>query len=233
MAEGNCSVNGCDSVGKVTRGMCNKHYLRFKRYGDVNFVKMHKTPKGTKCKVEGCESLAVRKLMCTKHMRRVEAHGDPHFRKNATYGEPYKWVQEFLKDIPVTDDCIEWPWQRCRLGYGKLKATGHSVACAQAHRYILGKVQGDPVDPDMHCAHSCGNRGCVNPRHLRWATVAENMNDKRGHGTTGQKLTKETAVEIYQSTDSYKDLAAKYGISQPTISEIKNGRTWGWATEHE
>ena len=232
MADGNCKVKDCERTGRMQRGMCNMHYLRFKRYGDVNFVKMMKTPKGTRCNVEGCESLAVRKLMCNKHHRRVEAHGDPHYRVNATYGEPYQRVLEYLRNLPSTDECAEWPFQRCPLGYGKLRATGHDVISTQAHRYIFSKIHGEPEDKSLHCAHKCGNRACVNPRHLRWATVIENAHDRRIHGTSGHKLDKRKARKIYQATGPYKDIAERYDVSQPTVSEIKNGRTWSWATGH-
>lgn len=34
-----CNVNGCKSITtKGAFGMCGKHYARFKRYGDVNYV---------------------------------------------------------------------------------------------------------------------------------------------------------------------------------------------------
>lgn len=33
-----CSVEGCDSSFRMKSGMCNKHYLRWKRYGDTSVV---------------------------------------------------------------------------------------------------------------------------------------------------------------------------------------------------
>ncbi len=36
MIKKQCSVDGCEWVGKVTRGFCQKHYLRFMTHGDVS-----------------------------------------------------------------------------------------------------------------------------------------------------------------------------------------------------
>lgn len=41
----NCLVDGCHSKA-LARGWCNKHYLRWKKHGDVNVLKQRKTPKG-------------------------------------------------------------------------------------------------------------------------------------------------------------------------------------------
>lgn len=47
------------------------------------------------------------------------------------------------------------------------------------------------------------------------------------------KLTKEQALEIYRSTDKQMDLAKRFGVSQTTVSIIKNGDAWGWLTKDE
>lgn len=47
------------------------------------------------------------------------------------------------------------------------------------------------------------------------------------------KLTKEQAVEIYQSTDSIDNLMLKYNVSKSTIRGIKNGSIWNIYTNHK
>lgn len=43
-----CSVNGCKTVERyLRRGMCQKHYLRWKKYGDTSIVNYHGRPAGT------------------------------------------------------------------------------------------------------------------------------------------------------------------------------------------
>lgn len=34
-----CAVAGCDSAGRMNRGLCWKHYTRLRRHGDVHAVK--------------------------------------------------------------------------------------------------------------------------------------------------------------------------------------------------
>ena len=36
---GACSVDGCDRVGTLRRGMCSKHYQRWLAHGDPDIVK--------------------------------------------------------------------------------------------------------------------------------------------------------------------------------------------------
>lgn len=79
----------------------------------------------------------------------------------------------------VTDDCTIWPFTVNSKGYGQLgvnrvSKSVHVLACTQAH---------GPRPEGMQVAHSCGVKRCINPKHLRWASQAENEADKVLHGT--------------------------------------------------
>lgn len=65
-------------------------------------------------------------------------------------------------------------------GYGLIRIDG--VMC-RVHRLVCIRRHGPPPTDDLEAAHSCGNAGCVNPRHIRWATRFENAADKKLHGT--------------------------------------------------
>jgi hypothetical protein len=55
-----------------------------------------------------------------------------------------------------------------------------------AHRYVLTLTAGPPPFPRAVAAHAplvCHNPACVNPRHLRWASQAENAADMKIDGT--------------------------------------------------
>lgn len=62
----------------------------------------------------------------------------------------------------AADAC--WPWTGATdMGYGVLKRGGKKV---QAHRYVYTMTHGQ-LTPGLHLVHTCRNRVCVNPAHLR------------------------------------------------------------------
>lgn len=88
----------------------------------------------------------------------------------------------------------------------------------------------------------CRNELCVNPDHLLVVTrkrLQEMVSKERkytsnpvrmrklaakarAHG----KLTTELAAEIREADGSQREIAARYGVSQSTVSVIKRGVTW-------
>lgn len=76
------------------------------------------------------------------------------------------------------NECIEWPRSRNGRGYGQVWIDGkvrtvHSVVCERHH---------GPRPTGHHAAHHCGNKACMNYRHIRWATPTENEADKHHQG---------------------------------------------------
>jgi len=132
------------------------------------------------------------------------------------------------------DDCVEWPYGRYNTGYPQVQHEGKNRG---GHRLVCQWAHGEPP-AQTDAAHSCGNRGCVNPRHLRWATRRENCADTIRHGRQARgerhgraKLTDDQVREIRRRLDDGdrgKDLAAAFDVSPATISMIKN-RFTHWA----
>ena len=152
----------------------------------------------------------------------------------ATKGEGLakRWVLAHL-DYPYKDWCLIWPFARDKHGRGMLGADGEHH---WAHRFICKLAHGAPPTPDHTAAHNCGkgHDGCVNPNHLEWKTQAENLEDCRAHGTlvrhyggNVRRLMPEqiAAIRGARGFQTQCQLAAKFGVSEGTISDIWHGRS--------
>lgn len=138
-----------------------------------------------------------------------------------------------------TDDCLLWPHSLNTPGYGQLglgnKVVGqvHVLACEHHHGL---RPEG------MQVAHSCGNRPCMNGRHLRWATPVENAADRVEHGTDlrGEKspAARLTEAQVHAIRHAHTlgitavTLAAEYGVARRTINSIWQRKSWAWMPEY-
>lgn len=130
------------------------------------------------------------------------------------------------------DACIEWPFSKFYYGYGSVRINGRAYG---AHRAVCERAVGPAPSEEHQAAHSCGNRLCCNPKHLRWATRSENMADKlihdthtRGERSPQTKLTREDVIAIRADARVLREIAADFGVSQQHVWLIKAGRKWGW-----
>lgn len=130
-----------------------------------------------------------------------------------------------------SDDCLLWPFAKRRGGYGYLCYKGEYIG---AHTAVCVAVHGPKPSSEHQVAHSCRVPACINPRHLRWDTVAGNFADKVIHGTHNRgerhnlaKLTAEQIRTIRAQPDRMlKDLAAEFGVVQSMISLIRHRKNW-------
>lgn len=74
-----------------------------------------------------------------------------------------------------------------------------------------------------------GDEGPYAPANVECKTCTKNLIE----GNHGHKLTKEQAVEIFNSKQTQTALAKKYGIRRRAVYAIKYGETWGWATGYK
>lgn len=146
-----------------------------------------------KCVVEGCpRERHQRRLMCSSHYTRKLKYGDPlagQTRKGA--------LLQFLREHVsyAGDDCLAWPFGNKGNGYGHLRLHKQSMSASRAMCIL---AYGNPPSPSHDAAHSCGkgHLGCVNPRHLRWATRLENMCDAVRAGTTSKGEAHAKAIKL-------------------------------------
>ncbi len=180
------------------------------------------------CRANNCNGAHKAKGYCAKHYQRLTKHGSP-IGGGTSKGAALQFLRDLL-DAPESHICIEWPYHRQPSGYGYVQWDGQQTG---AHRVVL-LLKSSPVSPDMHAAHSCGNKGCVNPAHIRWATVGENHADKLKHGTDNRgernhqsKLTAAEVLEIREiEGETYASIADRYGVSFGVIGSIRRRNTW-------
>lgn len=100
----------------------------------------------------------------------------------------------FWAKVNKTETCWEWTAAQQGKGYGYFYVHG---ASRLAHRVSYELAKG-PIPEGLHIDHECHNKGCVNPAHLRVATVKQNQENRSGankgnaSGVRGVNLRKDT-----------------------------------------
>lgn len=222
-----CTIPGCDKPAKK-RGMCNPHYNSWYRENV-------KAKDARNCGVPGCDQSLHAHGYCARHASKFKKYGDPLAgRTTARTGEPQRWIRDHADY--QGDDCIRWPFEVTRYGYGTVLHNGQKRV---ASRVMCEEAHGLPPSPDMDAAHSCGNghQACMNPNHLSWKTRKGNVADAIDHGTwkrgsndRNAKLTDDDVRRIRQmaKTMMQKDIAQRFGIRPQHVSRIVNGERWAW-----
>jgi hypothetical protein len=175
-----------------------------------------------------CEKPVLAKGLCSKHYTRLRNHGSPDVVLS-----PRGEAQRFISELRPQAECVPWPFKATYgSGYGAVTFGGKLTG---AHRAVCEINHGPPPSPKHEAAHSCGNKACVNPAHLRWATPKENAADKAFHGTApiGEangcaKLTTQQVAQIrnLKGTATQTAIAQRFGVSRRAIGMIFSNQTW-------
>jgi hypothetical protein len=150
--------------------------------------------------------------------------------------------RHFLEKVRVTPECWEWTGTRGSNGYGMLtlRVDGkwrHGLAHRIAYAVFIA-----PLPETGVIMHTCDNRGCVRPDHLRLGTQSQNIRDMfdkgrrssdgyaRGERSHKSSLTARDVAQIKATyTGKYGQvsaLARVYGITPQAMTAIISGETW-------
>jgi hypothetical protein len=139
--------------------------------------------------------------------------------------------------VGASDKCWEWQGWRNHHGYGvvyyRLKGTRLRIL---THRLSYAFTHSVDLSEGTLVLHSCDNRSCVNPAHLRVGSQKDNGKDMvdRGRSTRGElnphaKLKEKDILRIRRlrvKGFTYDAIAAEYGYTKGTVGSIVRGDTW-------
>jgi hypothetical protein len=144
----------------------------------------------------------------------------------------------FWSKVAITanpNKCWEWNGTKSHNGYGHLNIR---YSCVRAHRmsyFIENNI--DPLDKAV--LHTCDNRKCVNPKHLKIGSALDNIRDcinkgrfrtLRGSEMWNSKLNESQVLEIrniYSKRElTINELVRKYSVSYTLIWRILKGQVW-------
>lgn len=151
-----------------------------------------------------------------------------------------KQLKNFWNKVDKTSKC--WDWTGYTLnGYGKVNL---NAKVYNAHRISL-IISGSKILPSKSelgasgevIMHSCDNRKCVNPKHLKLTTQKENLADALAKGrrvlpdwsnskNPKAKLSNRDVKEIRKSTKKPTELSLLYKVDKSQIYNIINNKSW-------
>jgi hypothetical protein len=132
-------------------------------------------------------------------------------------------------------DCINYKGKIAKNGYGRTPSRGRSN-CGYAHREALEIHMGRAVEGVV--MHTCDNRACINPEHLREVTQRENLIDmyrkarhkpRPGAGKLGPREAR-IIYAMAQCGYSMRNIGAVFGVTNSSVFRIKRGLNWGFVT---
>jgi hypothetical protein len=121
-----------------------------------------------------------------------------------------------------------------RQGYPVITVANQHTTVA---RYLYSLKHGE-IPRGTVMRHTCDNRQCINPDHLIPGTFRDNSEDMKQRGRSAHqhgeangyhKLTEQQALEIIsllKAGTKTRTISEKYGITQRTVNNIKNGKRW-------
>ncbi len=147
-------------------------------------------------------------------------------------------IDRVLKHTEEVGDCWEW--------HGAMQSNSPTPVINYKRRHtpvrrLLAQYMGKAVKGKVVTC-KCRNELCVNPEHLlvvsrkrlqemisqerRYTTSPLRMKKLADKARLRSKLTLALAAEVREAEGTQRQIAARYGISQATVSVIKRGVTW-------
>lgn len=152
-------------------------------------------------------------------------------------------IARFWNHVEKADGCWNWTASvNTNGGYGQLLWNGRM---AVSHRVSWELAYG-PIPAGLQVLHTCDNRRCVNPAHLRLGTQADNIRDMwdkgratyqtrpaivgvEGEAHPNAKLTEKDVLEIRKRVaagEQHLAVARSYHVNPSTVWKIVRRLAW-------
>ena len=148
----------------------------------------------------------------------------------------------FWQRVRKQKGCWEWQGATNSTGYGNLVFHGRAATAHRVAAFLSGLIHAVAAPQDRRSTgfilHSCDNRKCCNPAHMRVGTYAENQREAyarqrraayKGEKHANAKQTKESVVlikDMYSHGISQEAIARLLDVSQSGISKILLGHSY-------
>lgn len=141
-------------------------------------------------------------------------------------------------EVTKSGICFRWLKAIGSTGYGHLTYSENGKARTVApHRLLLELKLERSLRYDEWALHSCDNRWCCNPDHIRLGTASENQKESWDKGQSGLRarpgemngratLTEEQVRAIRLSTLPVKEIAARFQLHWATVYGIRRRKLW-------
>ena len=189
------------------------------------------------CSIPGCDRPYCARGWCSLHWERWRRTGDPLKVTVRPAGMSKEDVAYYhLSRAAWAGHCLVTAAARNTQGYPHVTVQRRPYLL---HRLVLEVKLGRVLRSTEQALHTCGRVTCINPKHLRVGTAAENAQRReragrsrpqRGSARYNAKLDAAAVRAIRRRYAaggvSQRALAAEYGIHKANVGHIIARRTW-------
>lgn len=175
-----CAFGGCDNP-VYSSGLCSGHYQQRWHGRELAPLKKYRLPsprkrkkrKAMPCAFPDCNREAKTKGLCVVH---YSQHQRGKELKPIGWKPPPVPLSERIKAKTIeSNSCWFWAGFHAENGRPMLSHEGKNRLVA---RLMLKLTVGYPPPGKPNACHSCGNKRCVNPTHLRWDSQRKNIQER-------------------------------------------------------